>query len=209
MATILRSWSYRYQWLYDTVSWFSTLPVGGIDRFHQLPLSGLSLGAEAEVLDLCCGSGQATAYLTQRYRSVTGLDASPLSIKRAQANVPAATYVEGWAEAMPFEDQRFDLVHSSVALHEMKPKQLSQILQEICRVLKPGGIFACIDLHQPTNPLLVPGLYAFMLLFETETAWQLVRSDLPETVADHGLVIQQHTYHGGGSLQVIQASKPS
>ena len=43
MATILRQWSYRYQWLYDSVSWFSTLMVGGIDRFHQLPLEDLPL----------------------------------------------------------------------------------------------------------------------------------------------------------------------
>lgn len=207
MATILRSWSYRYQWLYDAVSWVSTLPIGGVARFHRLPVDGIVLGRHAAVLDLCCGSGQATAYLAARYTNVTGLDASPKSIERARRNVPSASYVEAWAEAMPFDDQHFDLVHTSVALHEMTPEQLSKILGEVNRVLKPGGIFACIDLHQPSNPVLVPGLYTFMLLFETETAWQLIKTDLAATVAQHGFEIQRQTYHGGGSLQVIQAVK--
>ncbi|MGF1534949.1 MAG: class I SAM-dependent methyltransferase [Elainellaceae cyanobacterium] len=208
MATILRSWSYRYQWLYDTISWFSALAVGGISRFHQLPITGLTLDQTAEVLDLCCGSGQATHYLIQEYDRVTGLDASPLSLKRARRNVPEATYVEGWAESLPFKDQRFDLVHTSVALHEMKAEQLEKILQEAYRVLKPGGIFACIDLHQPTNPLLVPPLYAFMALFETETAWRLVKTDLGALMEKFGFEVQRHELHGGGSLQVIQAVKP-
>ena len=208
MATILRQWSYRYQWLYDSVSWFSTLMVGGIDRFHQLPLEDLPLEPNAAVLDLCCGSGQATAYLTERYSNVTGLDASPLSLTRARQNVPAATYVEGWAEDLPFDDQTFDLVHTSVALHEMTPQQLDKILENVHRVLKPGGILACIDLHQPSNPALIPGLYAFMLLFETETAWQLIRTDLAAVLSQKGFEIRRHQRYGGGSLQVIQAVKP-
>jgi len=38
---------------------------------------------------------------------------------------------------MPFAD--FDLVHTSVAMHEMESEQLRQILKEVYRVLKPGG----------------------------------------------------------------------
>ncbi len=208
MATILRSWSYRYQWLYDTISWFSALAVGGLSRFHQLPLEGLTLGKGAEVLDLCCGSGQATGYLTQRYGQVTGLDASPKSIERARRNVPEADYVEGWAESLPFEAERFDLVHTSVALHEMTAEQLEQIFQGVYRVLKPGGAFAFVDLHQPSNPLMVPGLYAFMALFETETAWRLVKTDLAEMLKKYGFEVQRHQFYGGGSLQVLQAVKP-
>ncbi|MGF1514569.1 MAG: class I SAM-dependent methyltransferase [Elainellaceae cyanobacterium] len=209
MATILRSWSYRYQWLYDTISWASALAVGGISRFHQLPLQGLALGQDAEVLDLCCGSGQATGYLTQRYDHVTGLDASPKSIGRARRNVPEADYVQAWAESLPFEDQRFDLVHTSVALHEMTAEQLDQIFREVYRVLKPGGVFAFVDLHQPKNPLMVPGLYAFMALFETETAWRLVKTDLAQLVEKFGFKVQKHELHGGGSLQVMQAVRPA
>jgi len=208
MATILRDLSYRYQWLYDGVARLAALSVGGEQKFRQLALQGLTIGAETTVLDLCCGSGQATQFLVQRSHHVTGLDASPFSLQRAQHNVPQATYVEAFAERMPFVDASFDLVHTSVALHEMTSQQLHQILAETFRVLKPGGYFALVDFHNPTNPLFIPGLYLFLLLFETETAWQLMQTNLAETVQSVGFGAVQRSLYAGGSLQVIQAQKP-
>lgn len=208
MATILRDWSYRYQWLYDGISRLAALTVGGEANFRQLALRNIPVTPNMQVLDLCCGSGQATAYLVDRFSHVTGLDASPRSIQRAQHNVPTATYVEGWAEAMPFATEQFDLVHTSAALHEMKPDQLGQILQEVYRVLKPGGIFTCVDFHAPTNPLFVPGLYGFLLLFETETSWQLLQTNLLDLLQHVGFVEGDRTLYAGGSLQAIQIKKP-
>lgn len=222
MATILRDWSYRYQWLYDGLSRLTALSVGGEAQFRQLALQGVMAKPGMQILDLCCGSGQATRYLVERFQTplqpvaaaqpvepsaVVGLDASPRSIQRAQRNVPQATYVQGWAESMPLASQQFDLVHASVALHEMKPEQLRQILQEVYRVLKPEGIFTFVDFHQPSNPLFVPGLYLFLLLFETETSWQLLRTDLEELLEQAGFRVCDRTLHAGGSLQVIQARK--
>lgn len=207
MATILRDWSYRYQWLYDSFSRLAALGVGGEARFRQLALENLEITPETKVLDLCCGSGQTTRFLVARSRHVTGLDASPRSIQRAQKNVPEADYVEAFAEAMPLPDRHFDLVHTSAALHEMESAQLTQILQQVHRVLKPGGCFTLVDFHQPTNPLFGPGLALFLLLFETETAWNLIRSDLAETIRQAGFAEVRQTLHAGGSLQVIQAKR--
>lgn len=109
---------------------------------------------------------------------------------------------------MPLPDQQFDLVHTSAALHEMTPTQLSQIFQEVYRVLKPGGIFTFIDLHQPTNPFFVPSLYTFMFLFETETAWQLIKTNLAEKLTTTGFEIHKQEQYAGGSLQMIQSRKP-
>lgn len=207
MATILRTWSYRYQWLYDGISRIAALSVGGEARFRQLALEGLPIDPDTKVLDLCCGSGQTTGFLVERSQQVTGLDASPLSLQRAQKNVPQAQYVEAWAEAMPFPDEHFDLVHTSAALHEMEPEQLQQILQEVYRVLKPGGWFALVDFHAPTNPLFVPGVSLFFILFETETAWKLINTDLAQLITNVGFQINRFQLHAGGSLQVIQAQK--
>lgn len=206
MATFLRDLSYRYQWLYDTVSWSLALAVGGEERFRRLALEGLVIGSEMAVLDLCCGSGQATAVLVALSSQVTALDASPRSLARARHNVPEATYVEGFAEAIPLGDNCFDLVHVSAALHEMELQQLRQILAEVRRVLKPGGTFAIVDLHAPSNLIFWPGLAAFMGLFETETAWQFVRLDLAALLQDLGFAIAAQRFYAGGSLQVIQAT---
>jgi ubiquinone/menaquinone biosynthesis C-methylase UbiE len=123
MATILRTWSDRYQWLYDGISRIAALAVGGESKFRRLALTGLSIEPDAQILDLCCGSGQVTGILLEYSDDVTGLDVSPLSLSRCRRNVPQAKYVEALAEEMPFADGTFDLVHTSAAMHEMNRSQ--------------------------------------------------------------------------------------
>lgn len=207
MATIFRDLSYRYQWLYDGISRLAAFSVGGEAHFRQLALQGLTIDSNTKILDLCCGSGQGTQFLVKNSQNVTGLDASPLSLKRARENVPNASFVEAFAEEMPFADQQFDLVHTSVALHEMKQQQLRQIIKEVYRVLKPKGVFTFVDFHAPTNPIFWPGLSLFLLLFETETAWELLKTDLVGLLREIGFEVIDQRLYAGGSLQVIQARK--
>ena len=209
MATFLRDLSYQYQWLYDSISRVSALAVGGEYRFRRLALQGLDINSETKILDLCCGSGQATEVLVTYSNNVTGLDASPLSVERAKRNVPQASFVEGFAENMPLDNETFDLVHTSAAMHEMSPQQLRDILTESYRVLTPGGILAIADFHRSTNPIFLPGLYLFLWLFETETAWQLLETNLTEVLQAIGFEVSAPKLYGGGSLQVLHARKNS
>ncbi len=207
MATILRTWSYQYPWLYQTIARATALSVGGFERFHQLPLTGVEIARTDRVLDLCCGRGEATATLLRYSDHVVGLDASPKAIATARQQVPAATYVEGWAQALPFEAASFDWVHVSVALHEMPPAVLAETIAEVWRVLKPGGRWLMLDFHQP--PLwLWPGLALFLWLFETETAWQLLATDLAAELTAVGFEPVTQSLAGGGALQILQATKP-
>jgi ubiquinone/menaquinone biosynthesis C-methylase UbiE len=208
MGTILRTWSYQYQWLYDSISRVAALAVGGEHRFRRLALSGLSIDHHAKILDLCCGSGQVTSVLLEYADDVTGLDVSPLSLSRCRRNVPNAKYVEALAEELPFATGEFDLVHTSAAMHEMTRSQLEQIFAQVYRVLKPGGTFTLVDFHQPTNPLFIPGLSIFFWLFETESAWQLIQTDLVAMLQAVGFKVNASpTLYAGGSLQVIQVQK--
>jgi demethylmenaquinone methyltransferase/2-methoxy-6-polyprenyl-1,4-benzoquinol methylase len=208
VATILRTWSYQYQWLYDRISRIAAIAVGGEGRFRRLALAGLDLHRDAKILDLCCGSGQVTGILWEYANDVTGLDISPLSLSRAKRNVPQAKYVEALAEEMPFDDRVFDLVHTSAAMHEMNTEQLEQIFREVYRVLKPGGIFTMVDFHRPTNPLFMPGVAIFFWLFETDTAWQLINTNIVDILKEIGFHLDRHPQlYAGGSLQVIQARK--
>lgn len=70
MATIFRDLSYRYQWLYDSISRVAALTVGGEARFRKLALQGLTIQANTSVLDVCCGSGQATQLLVKSSQNV-------------------------------------------------------------------------------------------------------------------------------------------
>ncbi len=207
MTTILRDWSYKYQWFYDTVSAIAALSVGGEAKFRQLCLRDLAINPEAKVLDLCCGAGQATQELVKHFQNVTGLDASPIAIKRAKQRVPQAEYVESFAESMPFSDRSFDLVITSTAMHEMEPSQLQQIIQEVSRILTPTGQFIIIDFHRPTNPLFWLPIATFLWLFETETAWQLLQTDLSFLLTKSGLITESCQLYAGGSLQVLRSRK--
>lgn len=207
MATILRDWSYRYQWFYDTVSALAALSVGGEQRMRKLFLKDLEINPHAKVLDLCCGAGQATQELVKHFQNVTGLDASPIAIQRAKRNVPQANYVEAFAEKMPFSDRSFDLVITNTAMHEMDSAQLQQIIEETDRILTPDGQFIIIDFHRPTNPLFWLPVATFLWLFETETAWELIKTDLQQLLTKSGFAISSCQLYAGGSLQVLRSGK--
>ena len=61
-------------------------------------------------------------------------------------------YVKGDARNMPFEDAYFDAVFSNGSLHEWAHPE--DILNEIARVLKPGGRYCISDLRRDMNPLV-------------------------------------------------------
>ena len=191
-------WSYRYQWFYDTVSALAALSVGGKQRMRKLFLKDLEINPDAKVLDLCCGAGQATQELVKHFQNVTGLDASPIAIQRAKRNVPQANYVEAFAEKMPFSDRSFDLVITNTAMHEMDREQLQQIIQEVHRILSPEGQFIIIDFHRPTNPLFWLPVAAFLWLFETETAWELINTDLHQVLSQSGFTVASCQLYAGG-----------
>jgi demethylmenaquinone methyltransferase/2-methoxy-6-polyprenyl-1,4-benzoquinol methylase len=207
MATILRTWSYQYPWLYSAISRMAALTVGGEAKMRRLALAELTLPDQAEILDLCCGSGQTTQVLLSLSARVTGLDASPLSLQRARQRAPQASFVEAFAEKMPFAEASFDVVHTSLAIHEMEPGQRQEIFQEVYRVLRPTGQFTLLDFHRPSQVLLWPGFAVFLVLFETETSWQFLSSDLVRELQEVGFRIQGQKLYAGESLQVIRAEK--
>lgn len=93
------------------------------------------------VLDLACGSGPMSRELAQEGRTVVGLDLSPEELTLATDRGPGP-WVQGNALRLPFRDESLDAVTSSLGLVVIRP--LDQLLNEITRVLKPGGVLAAI-----------------------------------------------------------------
>jgi SAM-dependent methyltransferase len=102
--------------------------------------AGLSPGVRA--LEIGCGTG---VFLEQAAASGASLDGVDLSIEllaQARARVPPAGRVRlacGNVERLPFPDAAFDAVYGSSILHHLS---LRPALQEVRRVLKPGGRIA-------------------------------------------------------------------
>lgn len=95
-------------------------------------------GSGKALLDVGCGTGHHMAALRERGYAVSGVDASPEMLALARANNPTTEIHEADVEALPFDNARFDLVICIEVLRHL-PRS-STCIQEMARVLKPGGI---------------------------------------------------------------------
>jgi SAM-dependent methyltransferase len=97
-----------------------------------------------DVLDVACGTGNATIPAAKAGARVTGLDFAPalLEIAREQAAdaMVEIDFVEGDAQKLPFDDASFDAVVSTFG-HMFAPDH-ARTAAEMKRVLRPGGAIA-------------------------------------------------------------------
>ena len=117
-----------------------------------------NLVAAGAAADLGCGPGYLAVELAHRAPGlhVTGVDLSDAMLTQAIANARLAgvahqtDFRTADAAALPFPDASLDLVVSTLSLHHWDdPKP---ILDEIARVLRPGGAFLIFDLRRDLGP---------------------------------------------------------
>lgn len=136
---------------------------GGPRLTRQLASATL-VGPDTEVLDIACGNGNSARIVAADFGAlVTGCDFSDINLHRAtvaslSAGLEARTsFVRGRAEQLPFDVHAFDvaLCECSLCLFE----DLNGALEEIFRVLKPGGRIGISDfyLNAPV-PAVLDGL---------------------------------------------------
>ena len=105
---------------------------------------GVEMLPDGTVLDLGCGTGDTDF----EHRRVVGLD----PVTEMLALSPVSERVVGVGEALPFRDQGFDGVFSGYVMRNLT--SVAATLDEVYRVLRPGGVFVIVDLGRPTNPVL-------------------------------------------------------
>jgi demethylmenaquinone methyltransferase/2-methoxy-6-polyprenyl-1,4-benzoquinol methylase len=117
--------------------------------------SGILSRPGAQVLDLCCGTGDmAFALRRQGPRSrITGADFSHAMLVLASGK--SASRPMRWIEAdalrLPFPDQSFDLITSAFGFRNLADYDAS--LREIRRVLRPGGECGILEFNEPRGLL--------------------------------------------------------
>ena len=93
------------------------------------------------VLDVACGSGNAALPAARAGTRVTGLDLVPKLLEQGRAKAAAEglelEWLEGDAEELPFADDSFDRVLSTVG-HMFAPRH-QRVADEMARVCRPGG----------------------------------------------------------------------
>lgn len=123
-------------------------------RFIYEPMfAGLNLKG-MRVLDAMCGSGQTTEYLLAQGAEVTGLDISNEVIDTFRARWTNATAVKRSLLDSGLPDNSFDMVVIVGGLHHIHPN-VEQAVNEIYRVLKPGGYLCFMEPHAGSLPDII------------------------------------------------------
>jgi len=114
----------------------------------------------ASVLDLGCTIGHNTCAWKRTFPAadVTGIDVAPACLRyghaRAERQGVPVHFRQANATALPFDDNSFDVVFSSMFLHELSLKDIRRVFAEARRVLRPGGLMLHMEL--PPNDSLDP-----------------------------------------------------
>lgn len=135
------------------------LMTAGIDQRWRAQAVRVALWKrDAEVLDVCCGTGDIAFALAEHGAArVVGVDFSPKMLQQARgrhANAPAAfahavEFREGDALDLPFDDDSFDSV--TVGFGVRNVEDLQQAFTEFARVVRQGGRVVCLEITQPRN----------------------------------------------------------
>jgi SAM-dependent methyltransferase len=121
------------------------------DLLRQLIASRLGSEMPA-MLDVGCGVGSFHPLLRGMVGRLSGIDVSSASIAQARAENRDVDYRAFDGRSFPFDDAGFDLVTAICVLHHVAPAQWAHFLNEMRRVVRPGGLICLIE-HNPLNPL--------------------------------------------------------
>lgn len=140
------------------------------DQFIDRPmLDGLDLRGR-QVLEAMCGSGLTTPALLARGAEVTGLDISEACIESFQRRWPLCRTACASITQAGLASASFDAVVVVGGLHHLQP-EVDPAIDEIHRLLKPGGAFAFFEPHAGSLPdVFRRQWYKRDLLFERNEA---------------------------------------
>ncbi len=138
-------WAGLYDWMLRVVS------LGREQRLRDRTVQLARIGPDQRVLDIGCGTGTLliAAARAEPGGCYEGLDPAIEMVELARSKAAKARveieFGLGAAEALEHPDASLDVVLSSLMLHHLPPQTLDKALQEIDRVLVPGGRVVIID----------------------------------------------------------------
>lgn len=175
----------------------------------------------SQALDVCCGTADWTVALAEaagENGNVIGLDFSQGMLDSAAQKVepfPNLALIHGNAMELPFPDNSFDYVTIGFGLRNVP--DYHQVLSEMNRVLKPGGMIACLETSQSKIPIyrhvfklyfkyLMPLLGKLFAKSYEEYSWLQESADdfpgmeeLAQMFVDAGFVNVSYKSYSGGA----------
>jgi demethylmenaquinone methyltransferase/2-methoxy-6-polyprenyl-1,4-benzoquinol methylase len=148
---------------YDEMN--NKISLGTQKKWRMQSLQMVTIPKKANILDVATGTGDVVIELansTNNEATIYGIDISEGMLKVAKEKIKQLnpddakkiTLIHGSALELPFPDNNFDLVTISFGLRNMPSYQ--KALEEMYRVLKPGGKLIILEMSQVDNPIIKP-----------------------------------------------------
>jgi 2-polyprenyl-6-hydroxyphenyl methylase/3-demethylubiquinone-9 3-methyltransferase len=155
--------------------------------------------SQVRLLDIGCGGGVLAEEFAKLGCQVTGIDISEesLAVARAHARTRdlSIKYQNGSATRLPFDEGSFGVVSCCDALEHIP--ELRQVIAEVGRVLKPGGLFLFDTINRTSKSKVnfIFGLqdFSFTKLFPKDAhVWEMfiTPEELTTALEEHGMQVQ-------------------
>lgn len=175
-------------------------------------------GKIGRILDVGCSIGQATTVLKDLYpdAEVWGLDVGLPLIRyahmRAVERDKDVHFKQALAEDSGFADGEFDMVVSYILFHEVPVKKMKEIIAEMFRVLRPGGVFSIYEFPS-NNDGQVSASHRFMIDYDSRDNCEpyspgFIASDFKAILEDAGFTVEKGPGLSNDFLQSLIATKP-
>jgi SAM-dependent methyltransferase len=143
---------------------------------------------DERVLDVGTGAGALALALAPLVHEVVGVDVEPELLARARERAPAnATFEEGDATALHFDDGSFDLAGTLRTLHHVRRPELA--IAELARVTRARGAVLVVDQLAPLDPLEAVSVDRFERARDVDHQRLLSDQDLRHLFEANGLVL--------------------
>jgi len=168
---------------------------------------------KVRLLDIGCGTGRTLHQLaiTHPRMRLHGTDLSPAYIKKARerlADVGELTLAVENGEALPWADDTFDAVTSTYMFHELPRNARRNVVREMLRVVRPGGLVVVEDSAQVSeSPELADVLHGFPREFHEPFYADYLEDDLGAMLGEIGFVGVSTEPHL--VAKIVRARKPS
>jgi demethylmenaquinone methyltransferase/2-methoxy-6-polyprenyl-1,4-benzoquinol methylase len=160
----------------------------GRDRKWKDRLIALaSITPDDRVLDLACGTGDILFRAAKTARLAVGLDVTFRMLQLAAAKAKARL-VTGDMQALPFPAAHFTVVTTGYGLRNVP--DIEQAIDEIARVLAPGGRLLSLDFNRPAQPLLRAVYLVYLTIVGSSLGFVLHRDPdtyryIPESIRNY------------------------